>query len=164
MDKKYYLINTTDVGPNCNDIENQPTDFMYITNQPGRKNLSNAICTDGWLGQSGDTNETAYGEFNSFDEAMKVAIKHGYTEEFSSIYMDENSDETYIVKNGDQFDHWSADDWYSGCDPNITAELTDDDLDKIADSEYDDAFDNENNVHGILEYITEMRDGLKNTE
>ena len=99
----YYVIERKYVGPNTEDHINQHA--LFITDQPGKKNVSGEDCTQGWLGTTNDWSEEAHGKFASLEEARQavagVAGELGYrvAQEEDSPWMplDESIVEEYRV-------------------------------------------------------------------
>lgn len=76
----YYIIHETYVGPN---IEKVDEDFVYISTEPARANLSGEPRDIGWCGTTNDISVNALGSYSSVDEA-KLHIHQkfeGYREE-----------------------------------------------------------------------------------
>lgn len=70
MLQKFYLIELSYVGPN------QPKgplgQRIRVRQEPGRKNMSGELCSEGWLGTTDDWDKTAIGEFDEHGTREKL--------------------------------------------------------------------------------------------
>lgn len=157
----FYLIHNQDVGPNKRDSHG----FMTITTQPGRKNMSHEICTDGWLGTTNDNDSTAYGEYETLEDARAAAAKRGFTEpvETDDQYSDydddgERIDIEYWQTPTDAMEQWDVDDYLDMSEGDITAEMSDDDLTEWISGIETNAESENFNIHGSVEdWANEIR-------
>jgi len=76
----YYVLERKYVGPDPEQHINEHA--LFITEAPGRKNMSGEECTSGWLGTTNDWAEYAHGEFASLENARQavagIAGEDGY--------------------------------------------------------------------------------------
>ena len=154
----YYLIETSYVGPNTRDSSGAiigDSRVMSICTEPGKTNQSHEDCVDGWLGTTNDNNANACGEYETIEEARASAHAAGFTRE----YEDEDVVEAWISEAAAR-DQWDAGDWFESYTPGITVGMTDDDVEALAAKLDDEAREDNAEVHGTLEYLTEIRDEL----
>ncbi len=73
-----YLISRSDMTPDhlrggtCADV-------LIVSRKPGRTNMSDEERTEGWLGQTNDTNCNAHGEYSDFDELVGDICHLGFS-------------------------------------------------------------------------------------
>jgi len=71
--QKFYLIEVEYVGPNARRDKGRHAHKARVQPVPGRKNMSLAVCVDGYLGTSNNWHQNAWGEFDSLaDVAAKI--------------------------------------------------------------------------------------------
>jgi len=171
----FYLIHHSDIGPNDRDSSGNykpECGHMEITTVPGRKNMSHEICTDGWLGSCNDNSSTAYGEYDTIEDARAEAADRGYTVE--ADYYDEditvcdcdltdddgNDVECDCSADGtreiwyapvDKMDQWDTDDYFYAVQSEITAEMSDVELADWVSKNETEAKNENVNLHGDVE-------------
>jgi len=155
----YYIENSTYIGPNPDQVDLRQRDYYVISADPLRTNSSHEILIEGWLGSNGDWSSYACGEYPSEEAAIeylkslgcrlvKIEAEFGEIEEFWTA---EECDE-----------EWDANDWFQVPDAEfgITAQSSDDDLEKLAAKEEAAAKEDGKALVGVIEYLTEIRDRL----
>ncbi|MGA2226677.1 MAG: hypothetical protein ABSH41_19735 [Syntrophobacteraceae bacterium] len=170
----YYLIEHKYVGPNKMDAQgNFYQKSMTIQTTPGKANMSHEKRTKGWLGTTNDRSATAHGEFENLDEARKRATELGYTHilrgETEYISDEEEGFVEQYISEADARKQWDADAWFlhensreAMCrEYGITAESTDDELQRLTDSAEEDARSDGVELHGTYELFEELRDELR---
>lgn len=68
----FYIVHIEYVGPDFDTDRYIDADTLEIWTTPARKNQSGEECTEGWCGTNGDFSTTAYGEYDSLEEARAV--------------------------------------------------------------------------------------------
>lgn len=162
----FYLIVEKYVGPNTRSA------VATIRTAPGRKNMSNAICVDGWLGTTNDTDRHAYGEFETIEAARAAAKELGYTE---GLELSDDAGahvvEIYVSPEAAR-DQWDAYDWFLNglgragtcAEFGITAETEDDDLEAAIERAIDEARNENAELHGTEALFYELRNQLRDAE
>ena len=157
---KFYVIETTNVGPNQEGSANDTT--VEITKTPGHTNSSHEAKIDGWLGTTNDWNRNAHGEFDNI-EAARDYIKATFGK--TRIEETETDDDIAEVHELGEFpvmDREGTSDWlYQGMRDDITAETTDEELEAALTDWRARAREQEIKLHGdALDMMTTYRDGL----
>ena len=138
---KYYLVETTYVGPNIQDYLND--DLIEIQTVPAYTNMSNEPKIDGWCGTTNDWCVNAYGEYDTLEEAKEAA--HKIFGELRETDMDIYSDdfdilagETVIAYRVGKFprltEQETADYYYLTVDDEVKGSMSDEELDQYVDN------------------------------
>jgi hypothetical protein len=174
MKNQFFLIQSEYIGPNKKDSDGNwigDSRVMTISTVCGKTNSSHEERPDGWLGTTNDNSLTAYGEFNTLDEARAVAHALGFTEnaiDSDDDFRDESDVEQWITPEANRA-QWDASDWFINglgsvgtcAEYGITAETTDDELaDAVEVAEGEDCA-SDVVLHGTLELFTQLRDELR---
>lgn len=138
---KYYLVETTYVGPNIQDYLND--DLIEIQTVPAYTNMSNEPKIDGWCGTTNDWCVNAYGEYDTLEEAKEAA--HKIFGELRETDMDIYSDdfdilagETVIAYRAGKFprltEQETADYYYLTVDDEVKGSMSDEELEQYVEN------------------------------
>jgi len=161
---KYYIIKTVYVGPNPDQHLNE--DIFEITTTPGRTNLGNQKVVNGWLGQCGDWNYTACGEFATLEEA-RIALNELTDGNYRETSVD-RSEEGVVFKAliglYEELDRETSEAFtYDELYRHLSAETTDEEIDKML-SEAEASYNAEGkslDIAHLRQWFQECRDELK---
>lgn len=152
-----YLIRSTNVARG-----QQNDSSLRVCVKPGRKNMSRAECTDGWLGQTGDINEYALGEFDDTESLIAAIEAEGFTvdrDELESWMADDENeifeDITYKTK------HYSGDMYSFDVKPDPDSSVPNVDNVEVKNGftcidQYWDGYGNESSEHERDEWVNAL--------
>ncbi len=87
----YYVIKKEYVGPNQDQEKWVDYDIVVISRKPARTNMSHEIKIKGWCGTTNDLSVTAYGEYETLEQAENAILeKFGKVRIADSEYQDPN--------------------------------------------------------------------------
>ena len=172
----FYLVVDEYVGPNKKDSTGNfigDSRVAEIWNKAQKTNSSHEDRIEGWLGTTNDNSRTAYGEFETIEEARAAATELGFSEErdiYGEYYtFDENDSviEAYVSKEA-SLEQWDADDWFYSSNSResiaesygITKDTTDDQLFEIARDAEKEAESDGIKLHNCYASMEELRDYL----
>jgi len=160
----FYVIAIEYEGPNSEDDRFIDADRICIRSEPARTNMSGEVRVDGWCGTTNDWSITAYGEYETIDEAERAVTDiFGETRDFTSDEARQwNAICVYArgafrpLNKTDAFDYF-----YAAMEGDVTTTTSDEEIDVLA-REYeslanDDGYTLDGNGSEIIE---EFRDWL----
>lgn len=166
----FYLLSSDYVGPNERHSDGNirgDSEVMSICTEPGRTNQSHEVRVDGWLGTTNDTSRSAHGEFETVEEARTEAARLGFTATPRADEDDYGLDDDVIeqwVRPEAAREQWDAADWFStvgaagvAAEYGITAESTNAEIAAASELAYEQAVTAGFEVHGIEDYMLELR-------
>jgi len=181
MKSQFFLIQSEYVGPNQKNSRGNwigDSRVMTITTQPGKTNFSHEERTDGWLGTTNDNSLTAFGVFDTIEEARATASEMGFTEQDTN----DDDDSNWATRNDGDLEfwitpeaekaQWDAGDWFINglgkrgtcAEYGITAKTTDAELDAAVDTAENEDCASDVVLHGTLELFTELRNELRDEQ
>ena len=117
----FYVVQTRWVGPNSDQHKND--NFIEIWNEPARGNMDHQPIAEGWCGTTNDWCVTAWGEFETIEEAHKkveeVAGEKGIREAERDLIL------CYVVESYHlgRLEHWDEDSTIEWCYDDIMAKV-----------------------------------------
>ncbi len=168
--KMFYLVSSEYVGPNTTDSRGDiigDSETVKITKTPPTTNMSGDILINGWLGTTNDWSSHALGEFETLDDALAELKSMGFTSEIETTDEEEGVIGEYQKPSAAR-DNWNAGEWLLDSlgtegickEYGITAETTDEELEKISDKMDAEALEENINLFGSMDLIVELRDEL----
>lgn len=159
-EKKYYVIEIKDVGPNAKPLNEE----YVIQNKPGCTNMSHETLENGWLGTTNDIAEYAHGVYDTIEEArakikeLCPRAKEIILEPYDVLPEVSGYPEKLEVYR-DLREVWTVDEWFSDDPPEITADMSDEKLLEIANKERIYIDEDEIYMEGdIFDYFVELRE------
>lgn len=125
--KMFYLLERISVGPDERDSNGDylPRDGeLFVTTEPGRKNLSGEPATVGWLGTNNDVCWNASGAFETLEAARAEADDLGFTDvvDLDGLTEPDGAVERRVTAR-DAAPQWDVEDWLSPVRDSIAEEL-----------------------------------------
>jgi len=128
---------------------------IVIQTRPGRTNMSHEERASGWLGTTNNYYAYAHGEFATLAEAEAFIAANWPYHEYNFDEERDNPDDHWYR---DTRHYYSADDWFYEYPPEVTADMTDEQLEKLAEVLEEEIDDNEVKIVGIRDYLERRRE------
>lgn len=162
----FYVISREYVGPNQDDSRFINADTVIISTEPAVTNMSHEVRIDGWCGTTHDWSITAYGEYETIEQAEEaIANIFGDVRETELDSREEMDDsgvvEAYLIGKYEAMTTQETEDWlFAGLAEDVTADISDERIEELARQYEKEANAEGFSLNGVVEIIEAYRQGL----